>query len=56
VLVNFSVKNFRSFYKEKQLSMQVTINKEFAELNTFKLDGKLSIASGIGYFAMPSQH
>ena len=36
MLVNFKVKNFRSFYDEVVFSMQATPNKEFAELNTFK--------------------
>lgn len=40
-LVNFKVKNFRSFYDETIFSMQATSNKEFAELNTFFCNEKL---------------
>lgn len=40
-LVNFKVKNFRSFYDETVFSMQATPNKEFAELNTFLCNEKL---------------
>ena len=40
-LVNFKVKNFRSFYSETIFSMQATPNKEFAELNTFLCNEKL---------------
>lgn len=40
-LVNFKVKNFRSFYEETIFSMQAIPNKEFAELNTFKCNEKL---------------
>jgi len=41
MLVNFKVKNFRSFYEETLFSMQATANKEHAELNTFTIDEKL---------------
>lgn len=40
-LVNFKVKNFRSFYEETIFSMQATPNKEFAELNTFLCNERL---------------
>lgn len=40
-LVNFKVKNFRSFYDETIFSMQATSIKEFAELNTFLCNEKL---------------
>lgn len=40
-LVNFKVKNFRSFYTETIFSMQAAPNKEFAELNTFKCNDRL---------------
>jgi AAA15 family ATPase/GTPase len=40
-LVNFKVKNFRSFYDEAILSMQASPNKEMAELNTFRVNENL---------------
>lgn len=40
-LVNFKIKNFRSFYEETIFSMQASSNKEFAELNTFLSNEKL---------------
>jgi len=40
-LVNFKVKNFRSFYEETIFSMQATSQKEFGELNTFLCNEKL---------------
>ena len=40
-LVNFKVKNYRSFYEETIFSMQATANKEFSELNTFLCNEKL---------------
>ncbi len=40
-LVNFKVKNFRSFYEETIFSMQAIPNKEFAELNTFLCNEKI---------------
>ena len=40
-LVNFKVKNFRSFHEETIFSMQAISNKEFSELNTFFGDEKL---------------
>jgi AAA15 family ATPase/GTPase len=41
MLVNFKVKNYRSFYGETLFSMQAVPNKEFAEQNTFTVDEKL---------------
>lgn len=40
-LVNFKVKNFRSFYEETIFSMQSTSIREFSELNTFFGNEKL---------------
>ena len=40
-IVNFKVKNFRSFYNETIFSMQASTNKEYAELNTFLCNEKL---------------
>ncbi len=40
-LVNFKVKNFRSFQDETIFSMQALPKKEFAELNTFLCNEKL---------------
>lgn len=40
-LVNFKVKNFRSFYDETIFSLQATPNKEFSELNTFLCNERL---------------
>ncbi len=40
-IVNFKVKNFRSFYNETIFSMQASNNKEYAELNTFLCNEKL---------------
>lgn len=40
-LVNFKVKNYRSFYDGVIFSMQATPNKEFAGLNTFLCNEKL---------------
>ena len=40
-LVNFKVKNFRSFYEETIFSMEAISNKEYSELNTFCCDERL---------------
>lgn len=41
MLVNFRFKNFKSFYKETNLSMMATSDKEFCETNTFCVNDKL---------------
>lgn len=41
MLVNFSFKNCRSFYRENILSMQAVKDTELREINTFTVDGKL---------------
>ncbi len=40
-LVNFKIKNYRSFYEETIFSMQALPKKEFSELNTFFCNDKL---------------
>ena len=40
-IINFKVKNFRSFYNESIFSMQASLNKEYSELNTFLCNEKL---------------
>lgn len=41
MLVNFKMKNFRSFYNESILSMEATKDKEFSEINTFFVEKNL---------------
>ncbi len=38
MLINFRFKNFKSFYKENNLSMQSTKDKEMYEINTFEVN------------------
>ena len=40
MLVNFRFKNFKSFYKENELSLQTTKDDELSEINTFKIEEK----------------
>ena len=44
-IVNFKVKNFRSFYNETIFSMQATTNNEYNEFNTFLCDNKLLVGN-----------
>lgn len=41
MLVNFTFKNCRSFYRENTLSMQAVKDTELKEINTFAVDSKL---------------
>lgn len=41
MLVNFSIKNCRSFYQENIFSMQAVKDTELREINTFSIDSKL---------------
>lgn len=41
MLVNFKFKNFKSFYRENELSLQATKDNELKEINTFNVDENL---------------
>lgn len=41
MLVNFKFKNFKSFYRENELSLQATKDNELKEINTFDVDENL---------------